>query len=194
MTIEITSMDPLYRLGRIASVIEYACYPGHARIPEAMLDVILARPLAGLAQVTRWLDHNARSPEVAADAHDAIGHLLQDVEIPAQTGSIDEQGPYWTGYYHQRAGMRRQRLSPEMLRAAGEALYGQQWQTDLARGLGVDSRRVRQWLTAAAPKWVVAEVYALLRTKSRETAAVADSLLAAARADKPAADESPQPA
>lgn len=33
------------------------------------------------------------------------------------------------------------------LRKVGEALFGNQWQTDLARALGLSSpRRVRQWL------------------------------------------------
>ena len=37
----------------------------------------------------------------------------------------------------------------DVLRLAGEALYGQQWQTPLSRDLGVTDRTVRNW--AAGP-------------------------------------------
>lgn len=43
------------------------------------------------------------------------------------------------------------RLTPEELRKTGELLYGTQWQTDLARALEIDSRRVRDWLQERRP-------------------------------------------
>ena len=43
-------------------------------------------------------------------------------------------------------------MSKELLIAAGEALYGDRWQTPLARDLGLtDGRRVRQWLSGERP-------------------------------------------
>lgn len=43
-------------------------------------------------------------------------------------------------------------MSKELLIAAGEALYGDRWQTPLARDLGLpDGRRVRQWLNDERP-------------------------------------------
>ena len=33
-----------------------------------------------------------------------------------------------------------------LLRAAGEALYGSRWQSDLARDLGVSDRTMRRWV------------------------------------------------
>jgi len=40
----------------------------------------------------------------------------------------------------------------EQLTAAGCALYGERWQTDLARDLGLsDGRRIRQWLSGDRP-------------------------------------------
>jgi len=36
----------------------------------------------------------------------------------------------------------------ELLALVGNALYGERWQTDLARDLGLsDARRIRQWLS-----------------------------------------------
>lgn len=43
------------------------------------------------------------------------------------------------------------RLTPEQLQFAGNILYGNQWQTDLARAINVDSRRVRDWLQGRRP-------------------------------------------
>lgn len=37
----------------------------------------------------------------------------------------------------------------KLLRDAGEALYGQRWQTDIARDLGVNDRTIRRWLSGA---------------------------------------------
>lgn len=36
-------------------------------------------------------------------------------------------------------------MTPHLLRTAGEALYGQQWQSALARALCVSDRTVRRW-------------------------------------------------
>lgn len=38
------------------------------------------------------------------------------------------------------------------LTLAGQALFGDRWQTDLSRALGLsDARRIRQWLTGDRP-------------------------------------------
>jgi hypothetical protein len=40
----------------------------------------------------------------------------------------------------------------EMLIKSGIALYGERWQTELARSLGLsDGRRIRQWLSGDRP-------------------------------------------
>lgn len=40
----------------------------------------------------------------------------------------------------------------EILIQCGRALYGERWQTDLARDLGLsDGRRIRQWLSGGHP-------------------------------------------
>lgn len=38
-------------------------------------------------------------------------------------------------------------MTPDELRAAGEALYGHRWQSPLARRLLTDPRTVRRWLS-----------------------------------------------
>ncbi|MEC9346040.1 MAG: transcriptional regulator [Pseudomonadota bacterium] len=42
-------------------------------------------------------------------------------------------------------------MTPDTLQRVGECLYGERWQSDLARLLGLDSRRVRQWMAGERP-------------------------------------------
>lgn len=55
-------------------------------------------------------------------------------------------------------------LTTDQLTAIGQALYGTQWQSDLARALDVNSRRVRQWLNdeRPIPEWLSNELMGLL--------------------------------
>lgn len=38
-------------------------------------------------------------------------------------------------------------MTPDLLRAIGEAAYGERWQTPLAEAVGVRDRMVRYWLS-----------------------------------------------
>lgn len=40
---------------------------------------------------------------------------------------------------------------PDLLIACGRALYGERWQSPLARDLGVSDRTMRRWATGAYP-------------------------------------------
>jgi plasmid maintenance system antidote protein VapI len=42
-------------------------------------------------------------------------------------------------------------VTPDELAAIGQALYGEQWQTSIARDLGVNARTVRKWLAGDRP-------------------------------------------
>ncbi|MDC5043718.1 helix-turn-helix domain-containing protein [Acinetobacter baumannii] len=70
------------------------------------------------------------------------------------------------------------RMTPEELRQAGEILYGTQWQSDLARALDVDARRVRDWLQERRPipVGIRNEIILLLKEKSRKSVEYADYL------------------
>jgi len=71
------------------------------------------------------------------------------------------------------------RLTTAELERAGIALFGQQWQSDIARALDVNPRRVREWIERdSVPEWVRGEVGALVDIRSRELAAVAKALSA----------------
>lgn len=65
-------------------------------------------------------------------------------------------------------------MTPAELRAAGEALYGERWQTPLARALGVTARLVRYWLAEdrPIPPRRAGQIADLLRERRRHIAAV----------------------
>ncbi|MEB6639035.1 helix-turn-helix domain-containing protein [Acinetobacter baumannii] len=70
------------------------------------------------------------------------------------------------------------RMTPEELIQAGEILYGAQWQTELARAIDVDPRRVRQWINGERPipTSLRSEIILLLKEKSRKSVEYADYL------------------
>lgn len=83
------------------------------------------------------------------------------------------RGVCWRNVFG-RAAVTRDELS-----AAGEALYGPRWQTDLAKDLGLnDAVRIRQWLSGARPipVGVRAELVELLRRRADEANTLADKL------------------
>lgn len=71
------------------------------------------------------------------------------------------------------------RLSPEELREAGVALFGERWQTPLAAALNVhDNSRIREWMRGARPipLGVRQDVVRLLFAASEKAAALARRL------------------
>lgn len=42
-------------------------------------------------------------------------------------------------------------MTPDILRAYGEALFGPRWQSELARALDVNERTMRRWLAGDTP-------------------------------------------
>ena len=57
-------------------------------------------------------------------------------------------------------------MTPDLLRLAGEALYGPRWQTALAGDLGVTDRTMRRWAGGQPmPPGAAADLAALLRAR-----------------------------
>lgn len=62
-------------------------------------------------------------------------------------------------------------ITIELLTQIGEALYGTQWQTDLARALGLkDPRSIRYWVSGnrPIPKNLAPELIALLKSNEKD--------------------------
>lgn len=66
----------------------------------------------------------------------------------------------------------------DRLRRCGTILYGDRWQSDLARALNVNDRRVRQWIAGERPipAGIWADIAALLRQRQQEALALLDEL------------------
>lgn len=67
---------------------------------------------------------------------------------------------------------------PDILAAAGLALYGPGWRAALAAELDVDPRRVRRWAdgTAPLPAWLWERLAEIARRRGPEIATLADRL------------------
>jgi hypothetical protein len=65
-------------------------------------------------------------------------------------------------------------MTPDLLREAGQALYGPLWQTALSRDLEVADRTIRRWANGQnpMPDGLGAELHALLTARGLALAAV----------------------
>lgn len=61
-------------------------------------------------------------------------------------------------------------LTPDHLRAVGEALYGPSWQTPLAEALEVADRTMRRWVAGdtAIPEGIWADIAKLCHARGAE--------------------------
>lgn len=68
-------------------------------------------------------------------------------------------------------------FGPKDLRKSGEVLFGQRWQTDMAKALKVDSRRVRQWVAGERPlpKTIDKEILTLLQQRQKKIEQLLDT-------------------
>lgn len=64
----------------------------------------------------------------------------------------------------------------DLLVRTGEALYGAQWQSPLARDLGVSDRTMRRWAADGAPERIAPELLALVTARGEALASVAAEL------------------
>jgi hypothetical protein len=76
--------------------------------------------------------------------------------------------------------MSRRTVPPaaDMFRAAGEALHGDNWQSPLARELGVDGRTMRFWISGArpVPDTAVLKLPDIMRRAAKERREAAEAI------------------
>jgi len=76
-------------------------------------------------------------------------------------------------------------MTKEQLHKIGHALYGSQWQTELAKniinldGLELDKRRVQQWACGArpVPSWILPKLKELAEKRTQEIEKINKDLL-----------------
>ena len=154
--------EAMYTLGQLVR----ALWPrATAELPMDVIEKTLVAPASGLGLLKQ-------RPEWAAADQDELGALMDRLpaDICDPEGGVPEehQGRFWIGFYHYAAALDAARhYGPDDMERAGQALFGGRWQSDLARAIGVDSRRVRQWMAdeRPIPPGVWADIAGLLRQR-----------------------------
>jgi hypothetical protein len=136
--------NPTYVMGMIARAMFL-----DDDIPTALLNTLLTRPASALAELTKRKDWVDRQEHIAP----LVALLPADLADPKSGIKVEDQGPFWLGYYqYQRAISRADQYGADDLAHIGKLLYGDNhWQAGLARDLDVDPRRIRQWLSQERP-------------------------------------------
>ncbi|MFZ2524449.1 MAG: hypothetical protein WAW87_03950 [Candidatus Ferrigenium altingense] len=154
--------NQMYVLGMICRHV----WPGVADVPNPTLNAVLIQPLTGLALITQSKAARDCDQDILGDL---INRLPADLSNPPVGVKLEDQGPFWIGYYHFLSAIdHAKKLNAEHLRKCGEVLFGDRWQTDLADSLALsDARRIRQWLSGdrPIPPTVWADIAGLLRQR-----------------------------
>lgn len=165
-----TTAATMYTLGQLARAV----YPA-GDIPEKTLDALLTRPVTGLGMLAKSTP--ARVMRRTYGMHGDYDKLV--AALPADLGNgpvpVADQGPFWTGWYHYMTALDRAgKWGSEQLARAGMLLYGERWQSDLARAIGVSDRSVRGWVAGERkpPAGVWADIASLLRQRQQEGVAL----------------------
>lgn len=162
----------MYTVGMIFRAI----YPED--MPINIINMAPMRPVQALGLATKSVDCRNADQE-------ALDHLMNklpaDLEDPVDGVSVGPQGSFWIGYYHWVAATRQAKeYGADELAAVGAALYGDKWQTNLARDLGLsDARRIRQWLKGerSIPPGIWSDIAGLLRHRQLITGVMLDKIV-----------------
>lgn len=106
MALDQESKNVAYRLGRLFAVLEKAqkdAIPGaSATIKDRFYGSASARPRTVFPQLLRLAQHHIHKAEYGGYTDKLIEEIMEEVqEFPAHL-SLDEQGMFTIGYYHQR--------------------------------------------------------------------------------------------
>lgn len=162
--------ETMYTLGQIVR-----CVFGDDT-PPSLTDLIVVQPATGLAKVMR----SEQAKHADEELERLINRLPPDLSDPKGGVKLEDQGPFWLGFYQLAAGEEHAKShGPAELAQAGQALYGERWQSDLARDLGLsDPRRIRQFMAGERkiPPGIWADVARLLRQRGLAAVALSSKL------------------
>lgn len=160
--------ETMYTLGQICRCIwTYGAASKRNPVPQGIIELVTTQPATGLAMMIK---QGACTPDKQDDIGDLVDKL-NDIEDPKGGVPAEIQGAFWIGYYHYASAIAAsKKYGADELTIIGQNLYGDRWQTDLAKALGLsDARRIRQWLTGdrPIPPGVWADLAAMLRQREQ---------------------------
>lgn len=134
----------LHTLGRLCRMV----WPETGSADTAVAEMIAERPASGFGMLC------ASGPFKAIMDDPTVSRLINTLSSSLPAGPLppEDQGPFYMGFFQQGHKLTlAESLGPDDLRQAGEALFGATWQSELARQLGINDRRVRQWIAGERP-------------------------------------------
>lgn len=146
-------------IGKLVSAV----YGGD--VPPNVQNTIIRYPVKGIGLIASRKDFDLESEEVGR----LINKIPADLEDPKDKMSFDCQGAFWIGYYHYaKLASDVSDYGRQELETLGKVLYGEQWQSNLSRDLGLSSsRRMREWVAGdrKIPIGIWDEISGLLKEK-----------------------------
>lgn len=146
--------------------------------PEALTEMAQSKPVSAIGLISKRQEYKDADQDVLSHL---FNKLPADIADPKNGVPVETSGSFWIGYYHWASALNQAaEYGSNELRQCGEALYGDTWQSNLARELGLsDARRVRQWLSGdrPIPAWVWHDIAELLAHKKIITGVALKSLI-----------------
>lgn len=141
-------------------------------VPNNIMHTITRFPVKGIGLMMQRKELKPNDTNLGR----LINNIPADLEDPKDGMSFDCQGAFWLGYY-QYCKLKDdvKNYTSKELAIIGEALYGTQWQSNLARDLGLsDARRIRQWLAGerGIPFGIWGDLAELVRSKQNNLSSI----------------------
>lgn len=145
-------------------------------VPTNVQTTILRYPIKGLGLISQRRDFPLNERDSKNEVVRLMDKIPADLEDPKDGMSFDNQGAFWMGYYQYcKLSDDVKSYTAKELAIIGEALYGSQWQSNLARELNLsDARRIRQWLAGERkiPFGIWADLAELVRVKKTNLSSI----------------------
>lgn len=127
-------------------------------------------------------------PGISAQGWSALPETIDDIDRPTREDVANAARQLGRDEYDRmdypddrvvyHMGPPKHAADPRLARA-GQLLYGERWQSDLARALGIGDRRVRQWLAGdrPIPEGIWRDIAELLRVRIEDAAKLMGELV-----------------
>ncbi|WP_458118761.1 hypothetical protein OF381_10425 [Mannheimia haemolytica] len=145
-------------------------------VPANVQTMILRYPIKGIGLISQRREFPLNEGDSKSEVARLMDKIPADLKDPKDGMSFDCQGAFWIGYYQYcKLSDDVKSYTAKELAIIGESLYGTQWQSNLARDLGLsDARRVREWVAGdrKIPFGVWADIAELVRAKQSNLSSI----------------------